>query len=216
MLVSNIPEEPYLALRHEHSHTQGMYRRISKSLVIEASSSIQPVKVSFISIAAEEVQVPDFEVGEKLAVVVVSTIMGIKQPVQVSVRMNQLWMGVDKRAGTRPKGRKGSSVIEDVHIEAVLHVVVAHEAEDVVVNVAEEVDLAMGMSAMNDFGGITPTYIRLNAPVPVKILKTWVLVEESTIPTAHVSVADHPPLPNSNGTQVLQTVHEPALINPVR
>lgn len=60
------------------------------------------------------------------------------------------------------------------------------------------------------------TYIGLNPPVPVKILESWVLVEESTVPTAHVSVADHPPLPNSNGAQVLQAVHEPPLINPVR
>lgn len=42
------------------------------------------------------------------------------------------------------------------------------------------------------------------------------LIEESAIPTAHVSVADHPSLPNSNGTQVLQAIHEPPLINPVR
>lgn len=56
-------------------------------------------------------------------------------------------MGVYKRAGARPEGRKRSSVIEDVHIEAVFHMIIAHKAEDVVVNVAEEVDLAEGMSA---------------------------------------------------------------------
>lgn len=141
MLVSNISEEPYLALRYEHSHTQSMYRRISKSLVVEASSPVQPIKVSLVRFAAEEVQVPNLEVGEKLAVIVVSAVVGVKQPVQVGIRMNQLGMGVDERAGARPEGRKGSSVIEDIHIEAVLHVVIAHEAEDVIVNIAEEVDL---------------------------------------------------------------------------
>lgn len=69
---------------------------------------------------------------------------------------------------------------------------------------------------MNNFRGIMLTYIRLNPPVPVKILEPGMLVEESTIPTAHVSIADHPALPNSNGTQVLQAIHEPSLINPVR
>lgn len=39
------------------------------------------------------------------------------------------------------KGRKRASIIENVHIEAVLHVVVAHEAEHVVINVTEKVDL---------------------------------------------------------------------------
>lgn len=81
MLVSNIPKEPYFALGHEHSHTQSMYRRISESLVVEASSSIQPIKVSLIRFAAKEVEVSDLKVGEELAIVVVSAIVRIKQPV---------------------------------------------------------------------------------------------------------------------------------------
>lgn len=141
MLVSNISEEPYLALRHEHSYTQSMYRRISKSLIVESSSSIQPVKVSFIRFAAEEVQVPNLEVGEELAIVVVSAIVGIKQPIQVGIRVYQLWMGIDERSGSRPEGRERAGVVEDIHVETVLHVVVAHEAEDIIVNVAEEMDL---------------------------------------------------------------------------
>ena len=141
MLVSNIPKEPYLVLRHEHGHTQSMYRRISKSLVVEASPSIQPVKVSFVRFTAEEVQVPNLEIREELAVVVVSAVVGVKQPVQVGIRVYQLRVGVDEGAGTRPEGRKGSRVVEDVHVETVLDVIIAHKAEDVVVNVAEEVDL---------------------------------------------------------------------------
>ena len=81
-----------------------------------------------------------------MAIVVVSAVVGVEQPVQVGIRVYQLWMGVDERTGARPEGRKGSSVIEDVHVETVLHVVIAHKAEDVVVNVAEEVDLAESMS----------------------------------------------------------------------
>ena len=55
--------------------------------------------------------------------------------------MYQLWVRVDERAGSRPEGGKGASIVEDVHVESVLHVVIAHKAEDVVVNVAKEVDL---------------------------------------------------------------------------
>ena len=73
--------------------------------------------------------------------------MGVKKPIQVGIRVYEFWMGVDKGAGARPEGRKGASVIEDVHVETVLHIVIAHEAEDVVVNVAEEVDLAESVSA---------------------------------------------------------------------
>ena len=68
---------------------------------------------------------------------------------------------------------------------------------------------------MNSWCGSTGAYIGLNAPVPVKIFEPWMFVEETAIPSAHVSVADHPPLSNSNGTQVLQTIHEPPLIDPV-
>ena len=55
VLVSDIPKEPNLTLGHEHCHTQSMDRRITESLVVKAPSSIQPVKVSFIRFAAEEV-----------------------------------------------------------------------------------------------------------------------------------------------------------------
>lgn len=40
------------------------------------------------------------------------------------------------------------------------------------------------------------------------------LVKEPAVPTTHVMIADHPPFPNSNGAQILETVHEAALINP--
>lgn len=81
MLISYIPEEPYFALRHEHGNTQSMYWRISKSFIVEASASIQPIKVSLISLAAEEIKVTDLKVREELAIVVVSAIVGVKQPV---------------------------------------------------------------------------------------------------------------------------------------
>ena len=123
-----------------------MYWRISKSLVVEASSPIQPIKVSFIRLTAKEIKVSNFEIREELAIVIVPAVVGVEQPVQIGIRVYQLWMRIDERASARPERRKGASVVENVHVETVLHVVVAHEAEDVVVNVAEEVDLAEKMS----------------------------------------------------------------------
>ena len=146
MLVSYIPKEPYLALRHEHGNTQSMYWCISKSFVVKASSSIQPVKVSFIRLTAKEVKVSNFEVREELAVVVIPTIVGVQQPVQVGIRMYQLRMRVDERAGARPEGGERASVVEDIHVETVLHVIIVHKAEHVVVDIAEEVDLTESMS----------------------------------------------------------------------
>ena len=85
MLVSDISKKPYLAFRHEHSNTQSMYGRITKSLVVEATSFVKPIKVSLIRFAAEEIETSNLEIREELAVVVVSAIVGIEQPVQVSV-----------------------------------------------------------------------------------------------------------------------------------
>ncbi len=67
--------------------------------------------------------------------------MCIKQPAEVSFWVDQLGVCVDERTGARPQGRKGASVVKNVHIEAVFHVVITHEAENVIVNVAEEVNL---------------------------------------------------------------------------
>ena len=62
MLVPNIPEEPDLALRYEHGHAECMYRCISKSLIIEASASIEPLEIHIICFSAKEIEVSNFKV----------------------------------------------------------------------------------------------------------------------------------------------------------
>ena len=54
MLIPHIPEEPDLALRHKHSHTKRMYRRVSKPFVVEPAAAIQPLEVLFIRFTTEE------------------------------------------------------------------------------------------------------------------------------------------------------------------
>ena len=141
MLIPNISEKPDLALGHEHGDAQGMDGSIAKSFIVEASASVQPIKVLLICFASKEVEAADLEVGEELTIVVVTAIARVKQPVEVGVGMDEFRMRVDEGASPGPEGGKGACVIEDVHVEAILHVVVAHEAEDVVVDVTEIVDL---------------------------------------------------------------------------
>ena len=76
-----------------------------------------------------------------MAVVVVAAVMGIEKPVEVCFGVDELWVSVDEGAGAGPEGGEGARVVEDIHVEAVFHVVVAHKAEDVVIDVAEVVDL---------------------------------------------------------------------------
>ena len=50
-------------------------------------------------------------------------------------------MRVDEGAGAGPEGGERAGVVENVHVEAVFEVIRGHEAEDVVGDVAEEMDL---------------------------------------------------------------------------
>ena len=63
--------------------------------------------------------------------------------------------------------------VVEVDGEAVGLVAVLHEAEDVVVNVAEEVNLW------------------LDAPVVLHVFESWVFVEHARVPAAHLVVAQH-------------------------
>ena len=122
-------------------------------------------------------------------------------------------MGGCEGVRSGPEGGKGACVIQDVHVEAVFEVVVTHKAEDVVVDVAEIVDLEDSLALKN--WKVAFAYIGLNPPVPIIILENRMLVKEPTIPPTHVMIADHPSLSNSNCAQVFQTVHESALVDPV-
>lgn len=147
VLVTNVPEEPDLVLGDEHGDAEGVDRGVSKALVIEATASVEPIEILLVGLAAEEVEVADLEVGEELAVVVITVVARVEQPVKVGFRMDELWVSVDEGACAGPQGRKGTGVIEDVHVEAVFHVVVPHETKNVVVDVAEEVNLSDDVSS---------------------------------------------------------------------
>lgn len=60
------------------------------------------------------------------------------------------------------------------------------------------------------------SYVWFHAPVPVEVFEPRMPVEEAAVPATHVTVADHPTLANANGSKILQAVHEPALVDPVR
>lgn len=61
-----------------------------------------------------------------------------------------------------------------------------------------------------------PAYIWLYSPVPIKVLESWMLVEETAVPPTHVAIADHPSFSDTYGAEIFQTVHESALVNPIR
>ena len=56
-------------------------------------------------------------------------------------------MSIDEGAGSRPEGGEGARIVEDVDIETVLQSIVPHEAKDIVIYVAEVVDLQYSLAA---------------------------------------------------------------------
>ena len=88
MLIPNIPEEPDLVLRYEHRHAECMYRRISKSLVVEAPTSVQPLEIHIVCLSTKEIEVSNFKIGEELAIVIVATVVSIEKPVEICFWMD--------------------------------------------------------------------------------------------------------------------------------
>lgn len=84
-----------------------------------------------------------------------------------------LGMCFEELEGFGPEGGDALGRVVQVDGEAVSLVVVVHVAEDVVVDVAEEV------------------HIGLDAPVVARVLQGWVPVEEAAVPAAHLVVGDH-------------------------
>ncbi len=73
----------------------------------------------------------------------------------------------------RPQQRDALWRVVDIDHEPIRLVVVGHVVEDIVVNVAEEMN------------------IRFHAPVVAEVLQRRVMVEEARVPTAHFVVAAH-------------------------
>ena len=126
--------------------------------------------------------------------------MRIKEPVKISFWMDEFGVAVDEGTGARPQRWEGSRIIENIHVEAIFHVIVAHEAEDIIIYITEEVDLLRGVSTYIQGYEYGDSYIRLHTPVPVEVLEPRMLVKETAIPSTHMAVANHPSFAHTYGT----------------
>ena len=146
MLISDVLEPMYLTRILKQSQGDGMYRRITPALVEETSRPVQVLEVSFVGFRAPEIHIGDFEVGPEVAGrVAVGFVLMVWPPVAVGEELVGV-VGVQVLIVARHElhrlGPEGSDTLRGVverDGEAVRFVVVAHVAEDVVVDVAEEV-----------------------------------------------------------------------------
>lgn len=163
----------------EQAKSNTMHWCISPPLVKEAASSIQVIEVVLIRLAPPEVHVPDLkiapEVTRRVSIRLVPVVWPpglVHHPVEGAVLVHELRVVGEEFLGLGPQGGDRLWRVVEVDGETVCLVVVLHVAEDVVVDIAEEVH----------FG--------LNAPVVLRVGQSGMLVEETAVPAAHLVVGD--------------------------
>ena len=157
-----------------------MHGSIAPSLVEEAACAIQMLEIILICFASPKLHVGNFEVAPEMTgrVAIGLDIMSrpsraVLQPLPCIVFVLILRMGGQEFQRLGPQGWDALRGIVQIDGEAVGFVAIGHVAEDIVVDVTEEVN----------FG--------LHAPIITRIGKGRVVVEEAGIPTAHLVVGDH-------------------------
>jgi hypothetical protein len=120
----------------------------------------------------------------------------IRQPHHRIVVMQILWMLRDEFSGFGPESRDRLRRIVEIDCEAVGFVVICHEAEYVVIDVAEEMDLGF------------------YAPVELHVCQRRVLVEKAAVPAAHLVVGFHASVLNIVLLQYLRRFFEQLVVDP--
>lgn len=171
MVICDVVEEMYLLLLEHKSSGDGVDRRVTPALVEETTGMVQGGEVVDVGIGAEPIQVADLEVGPEMAVVVRLSIV-LADPLQRVSVDNVLGVYRGEVLDSIPQRGDGLDVFVQAEGEAVLLLVVGHELERVVVDVAVQLDAG------------------LDAPVPLVVQHQGVAEEEAGLVTAHVPVAD--------------------------
>lgn len=154
-----------------------MHRSVAPSLVEEPARAIQMVEVRLVLVASEELHIADLEirpeVARRVAVCVAGMVraeFGVRQPVHHVVLVEVGRVRGEEFLRGRPEVGDTLRGVEEVNREAVGDVVILHVSENVVVDIAEVLDLG------------------LDAPVVAVILQGGVFVEHAAVPAAHLAV----------------------------
>lgn len=165
------------ALVFEQTQCDAVDWRIAPALVEEATCPIEMVEVVLVRFTTPEFHVcylkvtPEVTGREALGLLVcVGSADVVGNPLDGVVVMEVIRMVREELDRLGPQRRQGLGVIVETDCEAVGLVVIVHVAEDVVVDVAEEV------------------HVGLHAPVVPCVFEGWVLVEEAAVPATHLVV----------------------------
>ncbi len=127
-----------------------MHRRITPSLVEEASRAVQMIEVILIRLTPPETHICDLEIGPKMAgrvsvclLVVIGSPLAVYEPRHRVLRVDIFWMLGNKLCRFWPQCKDRLGCIVEVDCETVCLVVIRHVSKNIVVDVAEEVDFRL-------------------------------------------------------------------------
>lgn len=159
-----------------------MHGRIPPPLVEEPPGPVKMVEIVFIRLTPPKLHIRDFEIAPEMTgrvavcfLIMVGPALLVFQP-SASVHrvvLEVFGMCFGEAQGFGPEGGDGFGVVVEVDGEAVGFVVVLHVAENIVIDVAEEVD----------FG--------LHSPVVADVFQGRMVVEHAAVPATHLVVGEH-------------------------
>lgn len=138
------------------------------------------IEIILVGLTPPKVQVRNFEIAPEMAGavtirldVVLWSSRRICQPIHSIVLVEIFRMLSDKFGRFGPQRRNRSWRIVEIDSETISLIVVGHESEHIVVDVAEEV------------------HLRLHPPVELRVCKSRMLVEKTTVPATHLMIGLH-------------------------
>jgi hypothetical protein len=197
VIVGDILEEVNLLLLKEKTSSDRMDRSITPSLVEETTVLVKRLEEIEVRLASEPGQATNLKVGPEMALVVVLTTVITEETHRV-VGRDMLGVVLHELLGASPEGRNGVDVLVKRENKTVLLVVLVHDTEGVVVDVAEELD-----------GG-------LNTPVVFVVHHELLSEEETGLESAHVTVADGVTVDDLALMHILTDLAGLLLVNPLR
>lgn len=171
VIVGDIIEEVDFVLVKGETGADGMDGRVAPALVEESAVLVQLVEEVGVGRAAQPIEVADFKVGPEVAVVVGFAVV-VGEEGHAVVRGDVFWVVLHEGLDAVPERRDRLDVFVEGEDEGVFLVVVGHELERVVVDVAVELDRGF------------------NTPVPFVLEHERVTEEEAALVAAHVAVGD--------------------------
>lgn len=211
VIVRNIVEEVDFFLVQKDSSSNGMDRSIAPTFIEESSILVKRFKVVDISFGSKPVEVTDLKVrplniyvsayptisarGSYHVAVVVCLTTIITEEAHRVVLGNVLRVRLHEFPGAFPQCWDGLHVFVETQYEAVLLFVLLHEPENVVV------DVAVQLNAW------------LDAPVVFVVQHDLLTEEEARLESAHVTVADRVSVDNLPLSHVLADLASLVLVN---